>query len=242
MCAAVRQGVAAPHAGTARLAERLRTARPHPVQPTPMATSDNLPHLVSDAPLAGLSCTIACGMSGLIRLTADYLEAAGARCAPHAPLRLLIDAPPTFAYRQLEQTQPPPIPTIAVTTNTCPEYIDDLWELRPAIVIVGDDVQQDVIEAVWRVSRGEQYCMSPRGARLPPGDRAVLRSVAHGWEYGEIAGQLGLAERTVRNRVSAIYRTLRLTNRSELTLYYLGLLRLRAERPGVRAAGVTDVS
>ncbi len=51
-----------------------------------MATSDNLPHLVSDAPLAGLSCTIACGMPGLIRLTADYLEAAGARCAPHAPL------------------------------------------------------------------------------------------------------------------------------------------------------------
>jgi hypothetical protein len=191
-----------------------------------MATSDNLPHLVSDAPLAGLSCTIACGVPGLVRLTADYLEAAGARCAPHAPLRLLIDAPPTFASCQLA-CAPPPIATIVVTRNPCPEYVADLWEAQPAIVIVGDDVQPDVIEAVRRAAQGERYCMAPGAPRLPPGDRAVLR-VAHGWEYGQIAGQLGLAERTVRNRVSAIYRTLGLTNRADLTLYYLGLLRLRA--------------
>jgi DNA-binding NarL/FixJ family response regulator len=120
-----------------------------------------------------------CGVPGLVRLTAAYLEAAGARCAPHAPLRLLIDAPPTFASCQLA-CAPPPGPTIVVTGNTCPEYVADLWEAQPAIVIVGDDVQADVIAAVRRASQGERYCMAPGAPRLRPGDRAVLRMLALG--------------------------------------------------------------
>lgn len=193
------------------------------------------------APLAGLSITIHSGLSGLVRITARCLMAAGALLEPHAPLHVVIDAPPMFAYHWLIQAQSSQSSAIVVTSNACPEYIADLWELRPAAVIVGHDVQSDVIKAVWRVSQGERYCMTPDGEHIAGSERDVLRCVASGWGFAAIAAHLGLSPKTVRNKVSAIYRRLGLTNRSELTLYYLGLLQPRKERADEEQADETNI-
>ncbi len=72
-------------------------------------------------------------------------------------------------------------------------------------------------------------------------DRANLRYIAEGWELATIADRLGLAEKTVRNRVSQIYRALGLQNRSELTLYYLDLLGWHGRRAAARATDGTSV-
>ncbi|MGQ9895019.1 MAG: response regulator transcription factor [Roseiflexus sp.] len=197
-----------------------------------MTERNSLPPDRDTPPLAGLTYTIVCGVPGLACAPAACLDAAGAQADEAAAVRLVLDTPPTFAYHQLA-CAPPLLPTIVVTANTCPEYVADLWELQPAIVIVGDDVQDDVIAAVQRARNGERYCAAPGATRLAPTDRAVLRYAATGWTYAAIASQLGLAERTVRNRVSAIYTTLGLRNRAELTLYYLDLL-------GLWAACATD--
>ncbi|MDW8213048.1 MAG: LuxR C-terminal-related transcriptional regulator [Roseiflexaceae bacterium] len=189
-----------------------------------MIDNDDFRQIFDAAPLAGLSVTIHSGLSGLVRITASYLVEAGARLEPDAPLHVVIDAPPLFAYHWLIKAQSLQSSTIVVTSNACPEYIADLWELRPAAVIVGGDVQSDVIKAVWRVSQGERYCMTPSGGHVAGKERDVLRYVASGWGFSAIAAHLGLSPKTVRNKVSAIYQRLGLMNRSELTLYYLGLL------------------
>ncbi len=206
-----------------------------------MTIGNDLQQRFSEPPLAGVSFIVYCGIPGLARLTAEYLEAAGARFDPQADMHLLIDAPPTFARRHLEQVGCARLRTIVVTPNTCPEYIADVWALQPAIVIVGNDVQQDVIQAVRRAANGERYCMSPGPTRLSARDRAVLRYVAEGWELATIADHLGLAEKTVRNRVSQIYSALGLQNRSELTLYYLDLLRFQRNCADANHTGGTDV-
>ncbi len=206
-----------------------------------MTASDDVQEFFSGTPLTGLTFTIHCGIPGLIRHATGYLEAAGARFDPQAAMHLLIDAPLTFARRHLEQVGCARLRTIVVTANTCPEYIEDIWELQPTIVIVGNDVQQDVIQAVRRAANGERYCMAPGPPRLSARDRAVLRYLAEGWEFATIADHLSLAEKTIRNRVSHIYRALGLQNRSELTLYYHDLLRFHGRGADTRHTGGTDV-
>ena len=56
---------------------------------------------------------------------------------------------------------------------------------------------------------------------LTPREREVLRSVATGATYREIAGELFIAEKTVENHVSNLLSKLQLHRRAELTRYAL---------------------
>jgi DNA-binding NarL/FixJ family response regulator len=53
--------------------------------------------------------------------------------------------------------------------------------------------------------------------RLTPRQREVLRAIAKGYTYREVADSLGVSPRTVETHVSDVLRKLQLTNRSELT-------------------------
>jgi DNA-binding NarL/FixJ family response regulator len=96
----------------------------------------------------------------------------------------------------------------------------------------------DLVEAIRRVRDGDAV-FSPRLAGLvldafagdvPPGavldpeldlltprEREVLRLIARGYTYKEIARQLSLSVKTVETHVSAVLRKLQLSNRHELT-------------------------
>jgi DNA-binding NarL/FixJ family response regulator len=50
-------------------------------------------------------------------------------------------------------------------------------------------------------------------------DLDILRLVAQGKSNQEIAGHLALSEKTVRNRLSLVFRQLHLKNRTEAALY-----------------------
>jgi DNA-binding NarL/FixJ family response regulator len=53
--------------------------------------------------------------------------------------------------------------------------------------------------------------------RLTARQREVLRAIAKGYTYREVADSLGVSPRTVETHVSDVLRKLQLTNRSELT-------------------------
>lgn len=94
----------------------------------------------------------------------------------------------------------------------------------------------DLVAAVFRVSEGDAV-FSPRLAgfvldafaatdtppvdedldRLTQREREVLRLIARGYAYKEIAKQLFISVKTVESHVSAVLRKLQLSNRHELT-------------------------
>ncbi|GLW54174.1 response regulator transcription factor [Kitasatospora phosalacinea] len=94
----------------------------------------------------------------------------------------------------------------------------------------------DLVNAVFRISDGDAV-FSPRLAgfvldafaatdtppvdedldRLTQREREVLRLIARGYAYKEIAKQLFISVKTVESHVSAVLRKLQLSNRHELT-------------------------
>jgi DNA-binding NarL/FixJ family response regulator len=54
---------------------------------------------------------------------------------------------------------------------------------------------------------------------LTPREREVLRLIARGYAYKEIASDLGIAAKTVESHVSAVLRKLQLSNRYQLTFW-----------------------
>ena len=57
----------------------------------------------------------------------------------------------------------------------------------------------------------------PELDRLSAREREVLRFIARGYAYKEVAHELGIATKTVESHVSAVLRKLQLSNRYELT-------------------------
>jgi DNA-binding NarL/FixJ family response regulator len=57
----------------------------------------------------------------------------------------------------------------------------------------------------------------PELDQLTPRERQVLRLIARGYAYKEIARELGISAKTVESHVSAVLRKLQLANRYQLT-------------------------
>jgi len=95
----------------------------------------------------------------------------------------------------------------------------------------------ELVEAIERVAAGDAV-FSPRLAgfvldafatglpadsvdpdldQLTPRERDVLRLIARGYRYREVARELGISDRTVESHVSAVLRKLQLSDRYELT-------------------------
>jgi DNA-binding NarL/FixJ family response regulator len=94
----------------------------------------------------------------------------------------------------------------------------------------------DLVDAVQRVAGGDAV-FSPRLAgfvldayaatagtpvdseldQLTPREREVLRFIARGYAYKEVARELDISARTVESHVSAVLRKLQLSNRHQLT-------------------------
>ena len=65
-----------------------------------------------------------------------------------------------------------------------------------------------------RAARGRS---TPSSTSSPPREREVLRHIARGYMYKEIALRLGISAKTVEAHVSAVLRKLQLSNRHELS-------------------------
>jgi len=70
-----------------------------------------------------------------------------------------------------------------------------------------------------RLRRGKQLVVDERLARLSPQEERILGLVAGGRTNGQIAVELGLAEKTVKNYVSSILAKLEVARRAEAAAY-----------------------
>ena len=70
-----------------------------------------------------------------------------------------------------------------------------------------------------RLRRGKHLLMDEKLARLSPQEERILSLVAEGRTNGQIAAELGLASKTVKNYVSSILAKLEVTRRAEAASY-----------------------
>ena len=61
--------------------------------------------------------------------------------------------------------------------------------------------------------------MDPELDQLTPREREVLRLIARGYSYKEVAARLSLSVKTVETHVSSVLRKLQLSSRHELTTW-----------------------
>jgi two-component system, NarL family, response regulator LiaR len=108
------------------------------------------------------------------------------------------------------------------------------WRVRSAMIagaagiLLKDTSPQAITAAVVSIHLGDQVLCNeaaqwvlaePPATRLTQRESDVLRMVAQGASNSEIAGELRLGEKTVRNYVSRLYRKLSLSNRAQFTTY-----------------------
>lgn len=167
--------------------------------------------------------TIRCGMPAIERLIVDSLALRGFRCDANVSIMLLVDAPQGFALRQFERLDRHNLRVIVTTSNHVPEYWEDLWELNPAVLIVGHALHAEVDVAIMRAARGEHYrIVPPDRTELTRTEREVLRLVAHGWTNEQIGAHRGVSPKTICNTVATICEKLQLRDRMAAAFYYWG--------------------
>ncbi len=121
----------------------------------------------------------------------------------------------------------PQTKTLALTSNAD-------WRVRPAMiagaagVLLKDTSPEAIRAAVVSVHLGDQVLCQEAArwvlgeepsTRLTQRESDVLRMVAQGASNAEIAAQLQLAQKTVRNYVSRLYHKLSLNNRAQIATY-----------------------
>lgn len=150
---------------------------------------------------------------------------------------VLMEVHAGFALEMLEGISPQERRTLAVVTeNPCPEYAADLWDLGPAVLLVGRPSPTRLTRALEDAASGRRYrAPATFDSGLIPSERAILRFLPRGTCNKRIASRLGLSDRTVRNRLVDIGEKLGLENRTQIAMYYAGqwqwLERYRALMP-----------
>lgn len=176
---------------------------------------------------------ILCGIPALAQQVKGNLHQIGWEAREDAPITLLVDGPWGFALKREWYTQGE---LVVVTDNPCPEYWEDIGDLRPrALLAVGHSVH-DTADALRRASNGEFFRRTPQhDSPLTSCERKLLRHSAMGWDNKRIAREFSLSEGTVKNGMNRIYGKLGFENRTQIALYYWGLWHLLEEHPLRRA-------
>jgi DNA-binding NarL/FixJ family response regulator len=129
----------------------------------------------------------------------------------------------------------PEIRFLALSVSDAPEDVVDIVHAGARGYVTKSIQRDELIEAIERVAEGDAV-FSPKlagfvldaFAALEPADvdaelasltareQEVLRHIARGYTYKEVAEQLYISAKTVETHVSSVLRKLQLTNRHEL--------------------------
>jgi DNA-binding NarL/FixJ family response regulator len=166
---------------------------------------------------------VLCGVPALEDPIANNLVALGFQQHRATTVTLLIDLPPGFALHTLETTERVNRYVVVVTWNICPAYLEDLWDRGPDVLLAGRNLGQELANAIAHAEQGKRYWGTPGGTSgLTERERRLLYAVAHNWNNQHIAKSLGIAEKTVKNRLTDLYQKLGLADRLAAALYYWG--------------------
>ncbi len=161
----------------------------------------------------------------------------------------------------LDLTKADSIDLVRVLASECPATKSLIltsqadWRVRPAMIagaagiLLKDTSPESIRAAVISVHFGDQVLCNEAArwvlgeeysysTHLTQRESDVLHMVAQGAKNAEIAAELHLGQKTVRNYVSRIYRKLELTNRAQISTY---LARTEAARgPDLPASAGVD--
>jgi DNA-binding NarL/FixJ family response regulator len=108
-----------------------------------------------------------------------------------------------------------------VTKNISgPELIDAVNRVADGDAVFSQHLAGFVLDAFRQDSGGSAALapsFDPELDQLTPREREVLRLIARGYAYKEIAAELAISTKTVESHVSAVLRKLQLSNRYQLT-------------------------
>ncbi|WP_457638053.1 response regulator transcription factor [Oceanithermus sp.] len=136
-------------------------------------------------------------------------------------VHLIVDQPIGFALWGLD---PLPAPALVITFNPFPLYLLDLFERKPAGVLVMPKSLGEIRTALDFVAAGRRVGSPPAVPfDLPTRrERQVLRLLAQGLCSGEIARRLGVKRDTVYTYYQALREKLNVRSQHKLVLDYLG--------------------
>jgi two-component system, NarL family, response regulator NreC len=129
--------------------------------------------------------------------------------------------------------QAPDTEVVVLTMEDSPLFAQRATEAGAVGFVLSDAVDTELLTAVRRAARGEEYVSERVAKRLDAVRRAVdgdglsrretevLRLIALGHTTREIAAQLYLSRRTVETHRARIHRKLGLTSRAELVQFAL---------------------
>ncbi len=105
----------------------------------------------------------------------------------------------------------PPLPSLALG------LIDAVRRVADGDVVFSPRLAGFVLDAFAAMPDGVTPSIDPELDQLSPREREVLRLIARGYTYKEIAGELYISAKTVESHVSAVLRKLQLSTRHQLT-------------------------
>lgn len=131
----------------------------------------------------------------------------------------------------------PNVRFLALSVSDAPEDVIAIIRAGARGYVTKTIAGAELVDAVKRVAAGDAvfspllagfvldaFASAPIGAKIDsdldqitPREREVLRLIARGYAYKEIARQLTLSVKTVETHVSSVLRKLQLSNRHELT-------------------------
>jgi DNA-binding NarL/FixJ family response regulator len=117
---------------------------------------------------------------------------------------------------------------LALSVSDAPVDVIDLVHAGASGYVTKTIEPDDLVEAIRTVAAGEAVflpslagfvldALDPDVGRLTPRERDVLRLIARGYLYKEVALELGISPKTVEHHVSAVLRKLQLSNRHQLS-------------------------
>lgn len=175
---------------------------------------------------------------------ADEVEAAIEMIAERLPDVVLLDVHMPhgggLAVLRALNTTCPSVRFLALSVSDAAEDVIGLIRAGARGYVTKNISGPDLLDAIYRVAAGDAV-FSPRlagfvldafsleGTHLDPGDvdpdldlltpreRQVLRLIARGYSYRDIATELAISSKTVKSHVSSVLRKLQLSNRHQLT-------------------------
>lgn len=141
------------------------------------------------------------------------------------------------ATRQIKETHPE-IQIIILTMYQVDNFIFEAIKAGASGYLLKEVEMEDLLDAVRSVARGEAVLDPALAGKvleefrvrkpeqstkedLAPRDVEILSLVAQGLTNQEIADRIEISEKTVRNRLSLVFKQLHLNNRTEAALYAL---------------------
>lgn len=98
-----------------------------------------------------------------------------------------------------------------------PELVDAIRRVAEGDVVFSPRLAGFVLDAFAALPSDAIPSFDPELDLLSPRERDVLRLIARGYSYKELAKELSISVKTVESHVSAVLRKLQLSNRHQLT-------------------------